>query len=447
VVARGRGDLKNAASAAGNEAGFVAEVITVGNELLSGRTVDTNFAYLARVLEAAGARVLRHESVEDQPEAIAAEIKSALSRAALVVVTGGLGPTPDDVTRKGVALALGRPLSLDPDVLEDLRGRWKARGGRDPMPPNNELQAMVPRGATIVPNPVGSAPGLQIQTEGSAVFVLPGVPSEMEAMARETVVPWVKARAGRSVSYFTARTHGIWESVLAERLGDLASALPGYAVAYLPGGGGVDVRVRLPQGDPASLDELRERARRVLRERIGAHVFGEDDETLESAVGKWLVTRGYQVAVAESCTGGLLAGRITEVSGSSAYFDRGVVCYSNAAKVALAGVPASLIEEHGAVSEAVARALARGIAQACGAQVGIGVTGIAGPTGGTPEKPVGTVHIACFAPEGEWHRLLQLTGSRHSIRERSVAAALDLTRRLLAGLPQPGADAVKPGRS
>ena len=422
---------------AGSESGLAAEVVTVGNEILSGRTVDTNFTFLARVLEAAGARVLRHESVADVPDAIAAAIQSAMSRAALVVVTGGLGPTPDDVTRKGVATALARPLSLDAEILENLRQRWRARGGRDPMPANNELQAMVPRGATVLPNPVGSAPGLQLQHEASTLFVLPGVPSEMEAMARGSIVPWIQARAARGVSYFTMRTHGIWESVLAEKLADLPAALPGYAVAYLPGGGGVDVRLRLPAGDGASVDELRERARRALAERIGAYAFGEDDESLESVVGKLLLARGYHLAVAESCTGGLLAGRITEISGSSAYFDVGVVCYSNAAKTALAGVPASLIEEHGAVSEEVARALARGIAKASGAEVGLGITGIAGPTGGTPEKPVGTVHLAAAAPEGEWHRKLALTGSRHSIRERSVASALDLARRLLAGLPQP----------
>jgi competence/damage-inducible protein CinA-like protein len=439
VVARGRSDLKGQAQAGqGAEPAFTAEVVTVGNELLSGRTVDTNFAFLARALEAAGARVVRHESVADAPDQIATAIQGAMSRAPLVVVTGGLGPTPDDVTRKGVSAALGRPLSLDPEILENLRQRWRARGGRDPMPANNELQAMVPRGATVLPNPVGSAPGLLLQSETSAVFVLPGVPSEMEAMARGSIVPWIQARAPRSVSYFTMRTHGIWESVLAEKLGDLASVLPGYAVAFLPGGGGVDVRLRLPSGDGATIDELRERARSTLRERIGPYAFGEDDESLESAVGKLLVQRGYHLAIAESCTGGLLAGRITEISGSSAYFDLGVVCYSNAAKTALAGVPASLIEEHGAVSEQVSRALARGIAKASGAEVGLGVTGIAGPTGGTPEKPVGTVHLAAFAPEGEWHRKLALTGSRSSIRERSVASALDLARRLLAGLPQPG---------
>jgi nicotinamide-nucleotide amidase len=337
-----------------------------------------------------------------------------------------------------VSLALGRPLSLDEDILERLRSRWRERGGRDPMPANNELQAMVPRGAVIVPNPVGSAPGLLLEAGASAVFVLPGVPEEMIAMATDTLLPWVRARATRGVGYLTVRTIGLWESVLAERLGDLAAALPGYAVAYLPGHGGVDVRVRLPLGESGSADELRERARALLRQRIGAYVYGEDEETLEGEVGRLLAARGYWLAVAESCTGGLLAGRITDVAGSSAYFDRGVVCYSNAAKVALAGVAEATIAEHGAVSEPVARALARGIAEKSGAAVGIGVTGIAGPGGGTPEKPVGTVHVACHAPEGEWHRLLQLSGTRSLIRDRSVTAALDLARRLLAGLPEPG---------
>lgn len=439
-MARGRSVLKSAGagSSPGAEGLLVAEVITVGNELLSGRTVDTNFSHLARHLEPAGARVARHASVADQPEAIAAAIQEAMGRAALVIVTGGLGPTPDDVTRKGVSLALGRPLSLDEDILERLRNRWRERGGRDPMPANNELQAMVPRGAVIVPNPVGSAPGLLLESEASAVFLLPGVPDEMIAMTAGTVLPWVRARAARGVGYLTVRTIGIWESVLAERLGDLQAALPGYLVAYLPGHGGVDVRVRLPLGEGAGVEESRERARRILRERIGAYVYGEDEESLEGEVGRLLAARGYMLAIAESCTGGLLAGRITDVPGSSAYFDRGVVCYSNAAKVALAGVAEATIAEHGAVSEAVARALARGIAEKSGASVGIGVTGIAGPDGGTPEKPVGTVHVACFAPEGEWHRKLQLTGSRALIRDRSVTAALDLARRLLAGLPEPG---------
>jgi nicotinamide-nucleotide amidase len=413
----------------------IAEIVTIGNEVLSGRTLDTNFAFLARLLEESGARVAHHQTVADVPETIAAALQAALKRARVVVATGGLGPTPDDVTRKGVSLALGRPLSLDPAILERLRARWEARGGRMPMPANNELQALVPRGAQVLENPVGSAPALLVELEEQGLFVLPGVPAEMEAIARASVAPWVTARSARPVEYLTLRTTGIWESVLAERVGDVSAALPGSALAYLPGLSGVDVRVALPAGEGADPAGARAAARALLAERIGPYLYAEGEDTLEAVVGRLLEERGYTIAVAESCTGGLLAGRITAVAGSSRYFESGVVCYSNAAKVRLVGVRAALIDEHGAVSESVARALAAGIARKRGTQVGIGVTGIAGPGGGTPEKPVGTVHVAALAPEGERHRQLALAGSRANIRGRSAVAALELVRRLLLGIP------------
>ena len=416
---------------------MIAEVVTVGNEVLSGRTLDTNFAALARLLEESGAKVAWHQTVPDVADAIAAALQTALRRARLVVLTGGLGPTPDDLTRKAVAQALNRPLSLDAEILEALRRRWEARGGRQPMPASNEQQALLPRGAQAVANPIGSAPGLLIELDEQAVFVLPGVPEEMEAMARAAVAPWVTGRAARPVEYLTLRTTGIWESVLAERIGDAAALLPGCGLAYLPGLSGVDVRVALPTGESADPAAARERARAALAERIGPYVYAEGEETLEQVVGRLLLERGWSIAVAESCTGGLVAGRLTAVAGSSSYFESGVVCYSNAAKVRLAGVRSTLIARHGAVSEAVARALARGVAKKREVPVGVGVTGIAGPAGGTPEKPVGTVHVACVTPDGERHRELRLAGTRRMVRERSVAAALELVRRALLGLPEP----------
>jgi nicotinamide-nucleotide amidase len=412
---------------------LAAEVITVGNEILSGRTVDTNFAFLAHLLEENGARVAQHQTVGDTVEAIGAAVQQALSRARLIVLTGGLGPTPDDLTRKALAQSLNRPLSLDPRILERLRERWEQRGGRATMPANNEQQALVPRGAEPLENPVGSAPGLQIEVDGATIFVLPGVPIEMETMSRATIAPWVRARAAGAVEHVTVRTVGIWESVLAERLTDLAGHLPGHSIAFLPSIGSVDVRVTLP-GVAADVAAARARVRALLLERVGSYVYGEGDATLEGVIGTLLLERGQWLAVAESCTGGLVCGRITAVPGSSTWFERGVVCYSNASKTALAGVPAELIERHGAVSEPVARALARGIAERAGTAVGIGVTGIAGPAGGTSDKPVGTVHVAAFAPDGEAHRLLRLSGSRAIIRERSTIAALDCLRRLLLGL-------------
>jgi nicotinamide-nucleotide amidase len=410
--------------------------VTVGNEILSGRTVDTNFAHLARLLEEWGARVRQHQTVGDTVEAIGAALQQALGRARLVVMTGGLGPTPDDVTRKAIAQALNRPLSLDPAILETLRARWEARGGRGAMPANNELQALVPRGAEALANSVGSAPGLRFEVGGATVFVLPGVPDEMVAMSREWLAPWVREHSGGRVEHVTLHTIGIWESVLAERLADLPALLPGHAIAYLPSFGSVDVRVTLPAG-VADVVAARARVYECVRERVGAYVFGDGDDTLESVVGSLLRERGLWLAVAESCTGGLLSGRITAVAGSSGWFERGVVCYSNASKTALAGVPPELIEKHGAVSEEVARALARGIAERAGTAVGVGVTGIAGPGGGTPEKPVGTVHVAACGPSGEGHRLLRLPGPREIVRERSVKAALDCLRRTLLGLGDP----------
>ena len=412
------------------------EVVTVGNELLSGRTVDTNLADLGRALEPIGAPVVYHQTVADRVDEIGGALQKALQRSDLVIVTGGLGPTPDDLTRKAVAQALGRPLALDEQVLERIRERWRSIGGSDPMPANNELQALVPRGARVLPNPVGSAPGLQIEHQDKVVFVLPGVPSEMRAILAESILPWVQGRGREAIRYLVFRTSGMRESVLAERLQDLGQRLPGTAIAYLPHLGGVDLRIRLPEGDEARHESLRAEARRIVDERLGPYVYEEGQRSLVEVVGDLLRTRGYRIAVAESCTGGLLAARFTDMAGSSDFFERGFVSYSNLSKTELLGVPASLIEQHGAVSEPVARALARGAIEHSDAVVGVGITGIAGPSGGTPEKPVGTVHVAVASPEGERHRLYRFGGDRVGNRERSVFAALDLLRRLLVGIPE-----------
>jgi nicotinamide-nucleotide amidase len=414
----------------------VGEIVTIGNEILSGRTVDTNFAVLARELEASGIPIVYHQSVGDRVDHIVAALKQAAGRADLVLVTGGLGPTPDDLTRKGIAQAFGRPLGLDEQVLESIRRRWREQGGSDPMPALNELQAMVPRGARVLENPVGSAPGLLVEHKGKAIFVLPGVPGEMRALLSGSVLPWLAARRREPVAYHVFRTTGMRESVLAGRIGDLVRGFCEAGFAFLPHLGGVDVRIRLPEGDPARREGLREEVRRRLAERLGPYLYAEGDRELEEVVGELLLARGYLVAVAESCTGGLLAGRFTDTPGSSRYFERGVVCYSNRSKEELLGVPHDLIERHGAVSEPVARAMARAVAEKSGVAAGIGITGIAGPDGGTPEKPVGTVHVAAVAGPAERHRRLALRGDRQAIRERSVVAALDLLRRLLLGVPE-----------
>jgi len=285
-------------------------------------------------------------------------------------------------------------------------------------------------------NPVGSAPGVLLAHDGKHVVLLPGVPEEMRALSTVFLAPWVRAHSDRVVEYALVRTVGIAESVLEEKLSSLSADLGGAWVAYLPGMGGVDVRIALPDGlAPEARAALADRARAYVKERAGDYVYACADRTLEEVVGELLVARKAKVAVAESCTGGLLGGRITRTPGSSAYFEGGVLCYSNAAKVALCGVAEETLAGHGAVSEPTARELAQGIRARFGVDYGLGVTGIAGPDGGTPEKPVGTVHVAAAGPEGVLHRRLQIFGNRAQVRERSVTAALDLLRRLLRGLP------------
>jgi nicotinamide-nucleotide amidase len=322
-----------------------------------------------------------------------------------------------------------------------VRARWAAFG-RGVMPVSNELQALVPDGASVWPNPIGSAPGILVEHDGKRVVLLPGVPEEMRALARQSLAPYVRKASGVTVEYAVVRTVGIAESVLEGRLGDLGHELPGAWVAYLPGLGGVDVRIALPTDvDAATRQRLADRARAIITERAGDYVYATSDRPLEQVVGDLLLARGYRLAVAESCTGGLLGGRITDSPGASAYFDGGVICYSNDSKIALCGVSEVTLTRFGAVSEPVARELAERVARRFGVACGIGVTGIAGPDGGTPEKPVGTVHVAAFSPEGVYHRPMRLFGNRAQIRERSVTAALELLRRRLLHLPpvSPGA--------
>jgi len=417
---------------------MTSEVLSIGNEVLSGRTLDTNFQFLARLLEGAGARVAGHQAVPDEARAIAAALEQAFARADLVVTTGGLGPTPDDLTVAAVAQALGLKTRLDEAVLQALEERWNRVIGRGTMPANNRQQALVPEGATVWPNPVGSAPGILVAQGAKRLVLLPGVPEEMRALARDFLAPLARELSGTTVEYAVVRTVGIAESVLEERLHDLADLVGGAWVAYLPGLGGVDVRVALPANDGVAVAA---RVRQVVLERAGEYVYSTDDRSLEQVVLDLLVERKWMLAVAESCTGGLLGGRITDMSGASRAFAGGVICYSNDAKVALCGVRPETLEAHGAVSAEVARELATGVAQRFGATCGIGVTGIAGPDGGSPEKPVGTVHVAAATPDGVHHRHLKLFGNRAQVRERSVTAALELLRRRVLGLPEtsPGA--------
>ncbi len=409
------------------------EIVTIGNEVLSGRTLDTNFAFLARALEEISVQVGWHSTVADTGERIAEGLTTALGRADAVIMTGGLGPTPDDVTRKSVATVLGRPLQLDEPTLEAIRER--SRRLKRKAPQSVETMALVPRGAEVWKNPEGAAPGILVVHKDKPVILLPGVPQEMEALAKAFVIPYLRERAGRAVETFTLRTFGVWESMLDEHLGPLAEGWPGASLAFLPSWFGVDLRVTVTAPTAAAAREVAERAYHELAAKVTNVVYAEGATSMEEVVGQVLVEKGWRIATAESCTGGLLAKRLTDVPGSSRYVERGFVTYSNEAKLELLGVDPATLDAQGAVSAAVAEQMAQGARERAGVEVGVGITGVAGPDGGSEKKPVGTVFIAVASPAGGAVRVYRMAGSRATVRERSAQTALDLVRRHLLGLP------------
>lgn len=405
------------------------EVVAVGDELLLGATVDTNSNFIGRELFALGYELQRVTLVGDQPEALRDALQSALVRADAVLVTGGLGPTLDDITKEVVSDHFGDPLELDAATLEEIRSHF-ARRGRS-MPEINVKQAMLPRSGRKIPNPVGSAPGVHWCRDGKEIFLLPGVPSEMQAMLVETVLPRLRQVlpvVPHRVATF--RTCGAAESDLAQKLADLVTSHRDVRWAFYPSYSGVDVKLR---GDTegARWDSLCDSVRSVL----GSVLYGEDArETLVDVVQRELVARGWTLAVAESCTGGLVGARLTAISGSSAYFTGGFVTYANAAKRDWLGVSQAVLEAHGAVSAEVAAGMARGARERARTTLAIAVTGIAGPTGGTAAKPVGLLFVALAAAEGCWTRRLQFGLQREANRQVASTLAIDLVRRHLGGL-------------
>lgn len=407
------------------------EIVTVGTELLLGLTVDTNSAKLSRALASAGARVVRRCTVGDDAGAIRQTVDEALRRTRFVIVTGGLGPTHDDVTKRAVAELFDAPLELDETYLADLERRFAALGRGD-FPPSNRSQAEIPRGATVLRNPRGPAPGLWLEGRRGTTVLLPGVPHEMHGILEEALLPKLAERIGSTsvIRSRTLRTTGITESALASRLASLTRDLDPVTLAFLPGPSGVDLRLTAWDLPATRADQELERAAGVLMPALGDRCYGEDDDDLAGVVLSELRARGWLLSVAESCTGGVVAARLTAVPGASDTFQGGVVCYSNESKVRDLGVDPEAIARHGAVSESVAAQMVRGVVERFGTEAGIAVTGIAGPTGGTPENPVGTVWLAALA-DGRT-RVLQrrFPGGRERVRQRSAQAALDLLRML-----------------
>ena len=410
------------------------EVLTIGTELLLGLTVDTNAAELGRALAAAGAEITRRTTVADRPEAIRAGVAEALDRTGFVITTGGLGPTRDDMTKTVVADLFDKQLVLDDRLLADLEARFKKLGR--PMPALNRTQAEVPDGATVLPNPRGTAPGLWVEdARGRVVVLLPGVPREMRGLLVEEVLPRLVARQGterRVVLSRTLRTTGIAESALAERVGPIEPEIAPLTLAYLPSVDGVDLRVTAwglaPRDAEARLAAVVER----LRAAVGEHGYGEDGADLAAVVLDALRQGRHRLGVAESCTGGMVAERVTNVPGASATFIGGVVAYADVVKTAALKVPIETLEAHGAVSEETVRAMAEGAQRLFSADCTIAVTGVAGPGGGTPEKPVGTVWFAARVHTAARAVRRVFPGDRDEIRRRAAQAALDLLRRQLA---------------
>jgi len=408
------------------------EVVTIGTELLLGFTLDTNGADLGRALAAAGADVARRTSVPDDEASVRAAVGEALARTGFVITTGGLGPTPDDLTKQAIAALLGRRLVPDQGVLHALEERFR-RHGRWPMPAANRRQADVPEGATVLPNPRGTAPGLWLEdAQGRTVVMLPGVPRELRGLLADEVLPRVAARsAGQVVLSRTLRTTGAPESAVAERVAPVEDELPPLSLAFLPSTDGVDLRLTARGLDRAEADAHLTRAATRLRERLGDHYYGMDGSDLAAVVLDAVRAHGRRLAVAESCTGGLLGARLTAVPGASAAFVGAVVAYADDVKRDQLGVPAETLARHGAVSEETVRAMAEGARRAFGADCVIAITGIAGPTGGTPDKPVGTVCLAAGRSADVRVATRVFPGDRTEIRQHGAQAGLDLLRRLL----------------
>ena len=405
-----------------------AEIIAVGSELLTPDRVDTNSLFLTEELNKIGVEVVRKTVVGDNREFLRDAFRDALERVPIVIASGGLGPTEDDLTREAVSDVLGRKLRLREEIVERIRARFRSFGRE--MTENNLQQAMVPEGAEALENPRGTAPGLWIEDSGRTIALLPGPPRELKPMFKEQILPRLERRvSGARMFHRLVKITGLGESMVDHRIAPIYKRHPEVDTTILASQPGeIHVHLRMWSGDEkqalTTIDEIVRGFELTLADRI----FSQDGSSLEEVVAKLLTLNNATIAAAESCTGGLLAQRLTNIAGSSAYFLGSVVSYSNELKTAWADVPAALIQMKGAVSSEVAVALADGIRRRVGSTLGVGITGIAGPSGGTEEKPVGTVHIALAHAGGVIEKGVRFIGDREMIRFQASQLALDLVR-------------------
>jgi nicotinamide-nucleotide amidase len=404
-----------------------AEIIAIGSELLMPNFTDTNSIYLTRKLNEIGVPVVMKTIVGDDEDYLEQALRGSLGRTPVVITIGGLGPTEDDVTKKVVARVLQRQLVLDDAILSTIEKRFKARGVE--MPKNNARQALIPTGADVLENKNGTAPGIWASTERNHVMLLPGPPSELQPMFEEACMPRLQKLAGSmALARRVYRTTGLAESILDARIAPIYEKYKNPQTTILSKPGQVEVRLTALGKDQAEAERVVQELAQTIERELKEYIFAEGERSLEEVVGMYLVMKHATIAVAESCTGGLLAERLTNVDGSSRYFMSGVITYSDQSKIDLAGIPPLLLEMQGAVSEEVARGLAESVRERIQTTIGVGITGIAGPGGGTPEKPVGTVHIAVAEPAGTRHQRFLFPGNRDRVRWQAAQAALNMTR-------------------
>ena len=410
-----------------------AELITIGDELLYGHTVDTNAAFIGEKIAEAGIELVYHTTVGDEPGSMLNAFALAMNRSDVVLTTGGLGPTHDDITKKVICKYFKRQLVFHEEILTELEKRYQTMGIK--MPPINQNQALLPQGASFLRNRIGSALGIVMEEHRKVFISMPGVPSEMEIMVTEELLPFLAKKAGNQVIiHRRLRTFGLMESAIFEKVKNLVEEKSIVSIAFLPGYHGVDIRLTAKSGNEVETHRIIDDMEKRFLEKIGDYVYGFDSDELPGMIGKLLTERKMTIAVAESCTGGLLGKMITDIPGSSAYFLGGVIAYGNEIKMKLLSVPSETLEKYGAVSEETATSMAEGVRKLTGADIGVSITGIAGPDGGTAEKPVGLVYVGISAKGKSEVKEFKYGLSRDRTRNRTAYSALDMVRRFLQNL-------------
>jgi nicotinamide-nucleotide amidase len=407
-----------------------SEIISVGTELLLGQIDNINTRIISQKLSEIGINVFFHTSVGDNRERISSVFKIALERSDLIIFTGGLGPTLDDLTKETVAEVLRLELNYDEDTLNRIRAFFKKM--QREMPENNKKQALVPEGAITIPNESGTAPGIILQTGEKIIILLPGPPNEMEPMLNKFVIPFLRKRLSNEViKSRVLRFIGIGESSLEQKILDILKKQTNPTVAPLAKQGEVTLRITAKAKSEKDANELIEPIIQTIKERVGEYIYSYDNDPMEAVVGRMLIERRCTISIAESCTGGYLSHLLTNIPGISAVFDRGIISYSNKSKTEILNVPAEILKQKGAVSQETAISMASWIRKLSGTDLGVAITGIAGPDGGTPLKPVGLVFIALSTDSGDLCEKYLFNGNREAIKRRSALAALDLIRRYL----------------